>query len=218
MSFPLTHLLVAEELLTRRPREDEAQYLLGAIAPDGVHYRKNISHEKGALGPAKKIAHLCPVSEELWGYVTDNDGWVECISAFTRKNISSLAAGYATHCLTDLYNNKTLWTRFRTSSPEEAAKGYQSRYYDDLRNIDTRLYLDLAPKVERIWSLLAASTPTEMPGLVSTQEIADIKENILYQQYKGPLETPSQEYSFITYEESLEFIQKAADFIELLLK
>jgi len=217
MPFPLTHLLIADELLARRPRppEDAAQFILGSIAPDAVHYRKNLPSDMSGIGPIKKITHLCPVSEERWGYVTDNDGWLECIRAFVKAHPGSLAEGYTAHVLADLFNNMTMWRNFRAWHPKEAAKGYRSGYYQDLRNIDFRLYQTLTTQINQIWSLLAKAKAHDMPDLVSEDEINAIRENILYVHYRPPLHRPSQKYSFVTYEKYLKFIQNAADFVEI---
>jgi len=206
MPYPLTHLLVADELLKRKPRSEAeaAQFLLGSLAPDAVHYREC------ALGPTKKITHLCPASDEPWGKVTENDKWVQIVKSFDK--IDPLAEGYAVHCLTDLCNNKTLWLNFRTGYPQEAAKGYKSGYYDDLRNIDARLFLEHLP--EHIFRILAKAKATDMPGLVTAEEITAIQENILYKQYNPPPATPSQDYTYVTFNETQDFIQHAADFIE----
>jgi len=208
MAFPLTHLLVSDELLTRKPRceTEAAQFLLGSLAPDAVHYRENI-----ILGPTKKISHLCPVSDEPWGKVTANDEWAEIVIAFARSNPDSLAQGYATHCLTDIFTNKTLWMKFRTQHPQEWEKGYKSGYYQDLRNIDARLFLEIKPD---IFSLLAKAKATDIPGLVSADEIQAIQHNILYVQYKVPPAAPCREYFYVTYDETMDLIQKAADFVE----
>jgi len=263
MSFPLTHLLIADELLTRINHTNEApknqssknqapqhifqsqiidapSFLLGAIAPDAIHYRKTLPTDQGGIGPAKKITHLCPISNEPWGQVTDNDGWVNCVKSFvqskatsqatsktanddasdsaiqTTNNTPALIQGYATHVLTDLYNNKTLWHRFRSKHPQEAAKGYASGYYQDLTNIDIHLYQQL-PQVSQIWSQLAKAIPQEMPGLVSEEEIIALQKNILYDNYKPPLPTSSQNYAYVTFEESIAWIQEAADFVQEVL-
>ena len=219
MPFPLTHLLVADKLLNRRPRleADAAQFILGSIAPDAVHYRKDISNDMGGIGPIKKITHLCPINDEPWGYVADNAGWVECIKNFVKSHIGPLAEGYAAHVLTDLYNNKTMWYNFRTRHSQEAAKGYKSGIYGDFRNLDARLFLDSGLQVKNIFHLLANAEACDMQGLVTAEEIEAIKNNILFEQYKTHLPNPSREYTFVTYEETLDFIQKAADFVEEIL-
>ena len=234
MAFPITHLLVADALLSRYPRTDTdaAQFLLGALAPDAIHYRKDFAGaEMKNIGAAKKITHLCPVSDERWGEVTDNEGWIECIKEFAHTHTGSQtgrgainsqenssaayaqAEGYVVHALTDCYNNMTLWDRFRTQHPAEAAKGYASGYYRDLQEIDLRLYLAYVAgsKIER---LLAMAEPCDMPGLVSAGEIRAIRDNILCENYKGRVPLDGYEYSFVTYDEALDYIAKTADFID----
>jgi len=215
MAFPLTHLLVADILLTRHSydKTEASAFILGSLAPDAVHYRTTIPSDMGGIGATKKITHLCPISEERWGSVTDNTGWVAQVKAFLQSHPGPLYAGYATHALTDIYNNMTLWERFRTNHPKEAKKGYQSLYYQDLRNIDQRLFQELTPQVDRIWRLLAAAVPRDLPGLITADELRAIQENILYENYKNLEPNLSRDYSFVTYEESLAWMQDAADFV-----
>ncbi|MCL2200150.1 MAG: hypothetical protein FWB80_14655, partial [Defluviitaleaceae bacterium] len=143
MPFPLTHMCVAWRILEKNPlpQKEAAQFMLGAISPDAIHYRAEYQGaEMKNIGPAKKTTHLCPVSEEKWGQVTDNVGWEKIIRDFSRAHRGDpFAQGYASHTLTDLHNNSTLWKTFITNHPTEAAKGYASDYYKDLKAIDTRL-------------------------------------------------------------------------------
>ena len=209
MAFPITHLLVADALLGNRPDQDAPQFLLGALAPDAVHYRRGLA---GAamknIGPAKKVTHLCPVSDEPWGAVTDNGGWVQNVKAWLQNNHGPLAEGYAIHVLTDIRNNMTLWERFRTMHPEEAAKGYGSDYYRDLQDIDLRLYLSYV-KGKKIEKLLAMAKPCDIPGLVSAGELCAIRDNILYENYKDRTPDAAHEYRFVTYGEALVFVADA---------
>jgi len=211
MAFPITHLLVADALLDRRARSDEdaAQFMLGALAPDAVHYREGfVGAAMKNIGPAKKVTHLCPVSDERWGAVTDNGGWVQHVKAWMRGNFGPLADGYAVHVLTDIHNNMTLWERFRTTYPEEAVKGYTSDYYRDLQEIDLRLYLSHVQggKIER---LLATAVPCDIPGLVTAGELGAIRDNILYENYKGRTLDDSHELRFVSYDGTLEFVEEA---------
>jgi len=215
MAFPITHLLVAEGLLARNPRPDDeaAQFLLGALAPDAVHHREEFaSAAMKNIGPIKKVVHLCPISDERWGAVTDNGGWVRCVKTWLQNNPGSLADGYAVHVLTDIYNNMTLWERFRTRHPAEAAKGYTSQYYRDMSEIDLRLYLSYVQggKIER---LLKLAKPCDMPGLVSAKEIGTIRDNILYENFKGRTPQDGYKYGFVTYDETLDFIAEAVESI-----
>jgi hypothetical protein len=214
MAFPLTHLLVAHAILESRPlpRQDGAQFLLGSISPDAVHYREEFTGDgKAKIGPTKKITHLCPVSAERWGQVTDNNGWVSCVKNFLREHPNdSFAAGYAVHALTDIYNNLTIWDKFRTNHPDEAAKGYTSGYYIDLRHIDTQLYFEYEGVAE-IFALLAKAKPVGLDGLVFAEEVNAIQQNLLHEQY-ADVQPSAHKCEFVTLDDTLAFIKSAADF------
>jgi len=213
MAFPITHLLVADALLTRRPRADAAQFMLGALAPDAVHYREGfVGAAMSNIGQAKKVTHLCPVNDEPWGSITLNEDWIQCVKGWMQNNAGLLSEGYAVHILTDIYNNLTLWERFRVMHPAQAAKGYASDYYRDLQEIDLKLYLSHVQGT-RIEQLLENAKPCDMPGLVSAGELGAIRDNILYENYKGRNLTAGYEYGFVTYNETLDFISDATDAI-----
>lgn len=221
MAFPLTHLCVAYRILESNflPEADAAQFLLGSIAPDAVHYRTEfLGAEMKGIGAAKKITHLCPVSNEPWGKVTDNDGWINCVKDFLAANPPDpLYAGYAAHVLTDIQNNQTLWHNFRTSNPQEAAKGYASTYYDDLRHIDMHLYMKL-PERPQIMKLLSKAIPIEIPGLIAREELHAIQNNILHEHFKNAtLPSDAFKYNFVNYNDMLTFIKNAAKKIDILL-
>jgi len=219
MAFPLTHLIVAREVLKLLPHYNPEDFLLGSIAPDAVHYREefvNASHLN--IGPTKKITHLCPVSDEKWGQVTDNDSWVICVQDFLRKHPNdSFMAGYAVHALTDLYNNKTLWHNFRTKFPEVAAQGYGSGYYVDLRRIDNALYFETLQG--DIFTLLANATPKDLPNIILAKEVAEIQNNLLHVAYANIVpENNISECTYLTYEEVQTFIKDAALFCKNALR
>lgn len=215
MAFPLTHLCAAWRVLEMHPmpKRDAAQFLLGSIAPDAIHYRKEfMGSEMSSIGAAKKITHLCPVSDEKWGQVTDNENWVNCVNAFLLKSSANpFAAGYAVHVLTDIHNNRTIWDDFRTNHPAEAAKDYASDYYKDLRNIDAHLYQDF-PATAQIMVLLSSAVPKGLPGLVTADETHAIQQKISHEHFKNAVREENYSYLFVTYEDTLNFIQSSADF------
>ncbi|MCL2204061.1 MAG: hypothetical protein FWB88_09000 [Defluviitaleaceae bacterium] len=180
MSFPITHLrvaaLVAREL--KLPDGQVALFLLGALAPDGVHYRAGlVGVSQSDIGATKKASHLCPVSDEPWGYVTDNDGWIAEILRFARQYPGdALAMGYAVHALTDVYNNLTLWKHFTTHHPQEAAKGYASDYYKEMAALDLQLYQE--ESTAPIMALLATAQGRDFPGRVTAAEIHAIRDSL----------------------------------------
>jgi len=214
MAFPLTHLCVAYRILEKLPSPTPELFMLGAIAPDAVHFREEFQGAtQSNIGPAKKITHLCPVSEEKWGYVTDNEGWIQCVKDFLHTNTNSvIAAGYAVHVLTDIFNNMGVWHKFVTNHPEEAAKGYASNYYQDLRNIDLKIYNDVF-KDSNVEKLLQNAIPQSIPGLISSEELHAIQHNLLYTAYASvPEKIDTITYFFINYEQTIDFINDAADF------
>jgi len=214
MPFPLTHLCVAYRILEKRPSPAPEQFILGCIAPDAVHFRAEFQGAtKALIGPAKKVTHLCPVSGEKWGKVTDVNGWIQCVKAFLRANPNDpFAAGYAVHVLTDIFNHIGPWHEFNTEYPDEAAKGYASDYYRDLRNIDLRIYRELFNGSE-IEGLLQNSTPLDMPGLVTAAEQRAGRDSLLYTSYvDAPENVDTSTCFYITYEQTLAFINDAADF------
>lgn len=215
MAFPLTHLCVAWRILEKKPlpERDAAQFLLGSIAPDAVHYRGEFQGAlKNNIGATKKLSHLCPVSDERWGQVTDNDGWVECVKNFLRAHPNDFfAAGYAVHALTDIFNNLTIWNNFRTKHPEEAAKGYASDYYEELNHIDARLFFEF-PATARIFALLEKAEARAMETLVTAEEVYAIQQNLLHEHFKNAATPPPREYFFVSFGDTLEFIENAACF------
>lgn len=85
MPFPVTHLRVADRVAREigLNEDDTAALLLGALAPDGVHYRAGFSGaSQRDIGAAKKASHLCPPGDEPWGQVSDNDGWLTEVKKF----------------------------------------------------------------------------------------------------------------------------------------
>ena len=193
---------------------EEAQFLLGSIAPDAIHYRKAfLDAEMKHIGAAKKITHLCPTSDEPWGQVTDNDGWIKCVKDFLKTNPNHpFAAGYTAHVLTDIQNNRTLWDNFRTNHPTEAAKGYTSGYYDDLRHLDMLMYKSLSES-QKIIPLLTKAIPEEMPNLVTKEEVSAIQSNIIHEHFKNTAYIDKDyQYNFITLDDMLNFIKEATNF------
>jgi len=214
MPFPLTHLCIAYKILEKRPSPAPEQFILGSIAPDAVHFRTEFQGATQAfIGPAKKVTHLCPTSDEKWGKVTDVDGWIECVKSFLRTHPNNpLAIGYAVHVLTDIFNHIGPWHEFNTKYPDEAAKGYTSDYYRDLRNIDLRIFRELFHGSE-VQRLLFYSTPQDMPALVTATEQLAGRDSLLFSSYRDAPQTVDTSTCFyITYEQTLDFINDAADF------
>ena len=233
MAFPLTHLCVAYRILEKiDPLENltlpdlregllgyelRQKFILGSIAPDAVHYRAGlVGASMACIGATKKVVHLCPVSDEKWGQVTDNDGWVKIAQAFLQENGNdAFAMGYAVHVLTDIFVNKGIWHKFRTKHPSEAARGYKSGYYRDMRSIDLRLYNEFIRHGD-IFELLRDAKPQSIPGrpdLADASELAAIQNNLLNVAYAdAPADSDTTGCKYVTYQQTLDFIDDTAEF------
>lgn len=63
MPFPMIHLLVAKQIMeTTDFIENRADFLMGSISPDCIHYRDNYDSHM------KFLSHLC-VGNQKWGQV-----------------------------------------------------------------------------------------------------------------------------------------------------
>jgi hypothetical protein len=220
MSFPITHLRVADIVTQKLSLSDEqtALLLLGSLAPDGVHYRPGlVGASKFEIGETKKISHLCPKSDEPWGQITDNIGWMAEVDRLCPNHLPDfLVLGYTVHVLTDIYNNMTIWKDFSTLHPGEAVKGYKNDYTRDMAALDLQLYQE--PETGRIIKLLPLAEARDFPGWVSATEIDAIRNSILYEgnsTYTSYVNRPAADTSgnrFVTYAQIKGFITEATAF------
>jgi hypothetical protein len=180
MPFPYTHIKAAERFLTLQPMNEDktAAFLLGCLAPDGVHYRE------GFVGADKKLSHLCPVSGEKWGRITENDKWLGLVKDYYTDNGTDdpFILGYCFHIVTDIVNNRDLFMEYWKNNPQDAAKGYQSERQKEWEQIDSRLYQESAER-KQTEALLTKGTARDMPGLVSAEEINALRHNIIHVSY-----------------------------------
>jgi hypothetical protein len=227
MPFPITHLRVADKVARlldySGDNEKTALMLLGCLAPDGVHYRRGlVGASQKDIGATKKNSHLCPKSDEPWGKVTDNDGWItEANNAVKKYLHDPFVIGYAVHVFTDIYTNLTIWKNFCKNHPHEAAKAYKSGYYNEMGKLDLFLYQE--PESEgiiRLLSLVKAddSSLKFIPDRVTKEEVNAIRNSILYEGngiYTTYINRPPADTSanyLVTLTQIKDFIEEAAAF------
>ncbi|MCL2604623.1 MAG: hypothetical protein FWD90_09105 [Defluviitaleaceae bacterium] len=226
MPFPVVHLRVAEKIARALCLSDgeTASFLLGSLAPDGVHYRAGLEGApQHVIGAEKKHTHLCHESSEPWGKITDNDGWLVEINrvwSSIPKGANHLTdpfvAGYVVHVLTDVYNNLTLWKNFCAGYPEEAENVYTSDYYREMGALDLQLYQE--PETERVIRLLPQAETRGFDGRIAAEEAEAIRASILYEsggiytRYKNQPPADTSRNRFITFAQIKGFIENAAAF------
>ncbi|MDR0272475.1 MAG: hypothetical protein LBI27_04075, partial [Clostridiales bacterium] len=87
-----------------------------------------------------------------------------------------------------------------------------SEYYSDLKHIDALLYTKF-PAVPEIMKLLSQSVAENLPGLVTEQECNAIKNNLLNEHFKNADLNENHVFKFVTYEDTLNFINDASSFV-----
>jgi len=209
----MTHLIIAKNISENlaKPIENLPQFYLGSIAPDAVHNRANYTSDY------KKDSHLC-VGPEKWGMVTNNDEWENSIISFLNKHKNSenrdFVLGYCSHILADLCNNITKWIPFKAKYPGEWDKGYGSLYHQEANKVDIELALTYE-RADVFWSNLAKSCGVDLPEIVYASEIEQQKDNILNLWYKDKCRQDISLNKVVTYENEMEFIKNASEFVML---
>lgn len=203
MAFPIAHLWIAYNILNSTDKIKKPEdFMLGAIAPDSVHYRDNYDSSM------KKISHLC-VGNEKWGEVTNNREWTDHVLEFLNENmnkdITDFVYGYCCHILADIQNNIKIWIPFRSSNTYTFDKWGTSGYHEEARKVDfelSRLYEEKAA----VWKLLEKSKGYDIPEIVKAKDINAIRDSILYNQYKDVEHVDLSNHQFITIQSMMDFI------------
>ena len=185
MPFPMTHLLIAKNILEVNTKiKDEASFLLGSISPDSVHFRNNYT------GEYKKISHLC-IGNENWGECTNNDEWWENVLIFLNDNKDAdnfdFYLGYCVHIFSDILWNISFWSPYRFDCIKKHGKLKEDddkKWRQECNDIDYFLYNEL--KNDRnLWLNIETSCGIDIPQIAFAEEIHKIKINILNNQYKN---------------------------------
>lgn len=181
MPFPMVHLCIADEMLRRGfEADDPAQFFLGAVAPDSVHFREGYD-------PAmKEISHLWVGSGPRWGVTLDSGRWYQNTKTFWQTHRGDaqrdFIAGYCTHVFTDWLNDARIWKPFRLKN-EGCMDAYGAdRYHEEALMTDYALYLK-SPRRGGIFEGLAKAHGCDLAGLVFSEDIARMQNSLLHEQF-----------------------------------
>ena len=214
MPYPMTHLCIAYNILSNtRQIKEPCDFLLGAIAPDSVHFRNDF---KSSM---KKISHLC-VGNEVWGEISNNREWLENVLDFLKENINSekvdFIFGYCCHIIADIQNNKKIWAPFRVANSDESQKGNFNIFGQEGYTVDQILYL-LNPNQTKIWETLENAVGFDIVNVVVGNEIDKIKNHILNIQFNDIEPTDLSSYKYVTLASMEEFISTESQYIKEIL-
>lgn len=217
MSYAMTHWIIANEIAKRKQIYNKGLFLLGAIAPDGVHERKN--YEKWM----KQLSHFMPDGLE-WGLATT----VEQVTAWyyhlgkiysekmllTDDNDAiSFLQGITIHVLTDILNTRTLYV------PALEKFGIQvlelgSEYRNQCVNVDLQLYSLYEESNEMIFLMEEALTylsesdilqQLELTIFPNVDEIGSFMHGVRHMYENNKPQKMNEEYNSITL--SKDFIE-----------
>lgn len=189
MAYAITHLCAAWKLLEEGAAvENRADFLLGAVAPDAVHYR-----DGEYSSDMKLFAHVgcdsMDVIPEKWGYITEIAAWRDRLLRFRAETQDyphrDFLLGYLVHCFTDLCNTTEIWQPFLRSLGGTFDRETYKLYGNECRAVDEVLLI-AHPARAALESIFAASVPHGVCRhgirgdiLVSEAEVAALRENTL---------------------------------------
>ncbi|MCG8484460.1 MAG: zinc dependent phospholipase C family protein [Clostridia bacterium] len=213
MPFTMTHLYIAYNIIKKVPHlKKPNDFMLGAIAPDSVHFRINYESDM------KFNSHLC-VGNEKWGRVTNNDEWRENVLFFLQENKHSqnvdFIYGYCSHILADIQNNMKVWMPFRKKIKDKMEKGIGSMYHQESYAIDYKLYLHPLRKV--IWKMLENSNAFDISNIVKEVEINQMKQSILQEQFENRESVDISTNQYVTLSNIQKFIKEESEYIRNIL-
>ena len=189
MSFQMIHMEIAYRVMEKLSlTEGREAFMLGSVAPDAVHMRADYTVE------SKIHSHLFEGCGP-WGETRDNDRWLRNMDRFwetfgeavTDPRRRMLVAGILTHCITDYWNDISIWTATRREYVPPMDPGqFREAFYTEAKAIDKWLYHTSAHTGE-IRSLLAAAEEESLADYFTAEDTAKIKKHLLNVQYNAPV-------------------------------
>lgn len=199
MALPMVHLETAYLAAQSLKPSDMSAYLLGSIAPDGVHMRSPYSGEMKIASHyglhGKTDLSDDEVARKLLGIAAGSDYFL----------------GYAVHLYTDL-----LWYRYVYLSGD--GRRYQKpdgsrdseRYYAETDKLDLWLY-DSLPNRAEMWKLLKHARGEELDVLPAVEAEAWRDRTLpWYEQHRERIDALSEPKS-LTKDEITEFCKMASE-------
>lgn len=212
MSFQMIHMEIAYRVMEKLSlTEGREAFMLGSVAPDAVHMRADYTVE------SKIHSHLFEGCGP-WGDVRDNERWLRNIDQFwnaygkdeTEVSLKMLAAGIFVHCMTDYWNDVTIWngTRWEYVPPMDPAR-FKNEFYVEANAIDKWLYRN-SRHTEEIRALLAAAKAQGLADYFTAEDTRKIKHHLLNVQYDVP-PVDIAEFMYYTREKLEKFLDDVTE-------
>lgn len=214
MPYPMIHLEVAYRLSDRYDwLEKKADFLLGSVAPDAVHFNENYHVH------SKEISHVWDCGP-VWGVTLDSKKWKNNILAFWKQHREDaerdFIAGYCVHLLTDWLNDLRMWAPFRMKiiqggNYDEVYS--QSAYREEANGFDKWMYRHNV-HTEEIWRLLAKGRVQGLHERMLAEDLGRQKESLLTEQYLDAAAYDISKYQYYTKELIDSFMTECVAVIE----
>ena len=215
MAYQMIHLEIAYRLLEKYDWiTNQADFLMGAIAPDAVHF-----HEKYEVR-LKEHSHLWNCGPK-WGITIDSDKWKKNVLEFWEEHKNDdnrdFIAGYCIHILTDWMNDIKIWSPFRNANMKgDNVEEIYHIYAREAIGSDQWLYQN-SGNSSKIMELLSESQTYSIAGCVDREDIERQKKHILTEQYKNKESFDISEYRYCTKEVILAVIDECVEILAEML-
>ena len=210
MAGQSTHMEIAYNLAERMGiDEGRAEFILGSIAPDSVPFTEPLRAEK-------IHSHLFENCGP-WGDTQDYDQWLVNISDFYAKYVPDekdirkkmFLLGICVHCWTDYWNDLLIWrVTQRMMIPPMNYDEFKAAYYPEAQRLGLWLF-QTSPRSKEISALLASSEEYDFEDYVKAEDLKDLKDYLLNEQYNVPETVDVSAHKYFTSEMLLEFIDEA---------
>ncbi|MBN2794661.1 MAG: zinc dependent phospholipase C family protein [Clostridia bacterium] len=212
MPFAMIHLNIALNIMEKTDLiQNKGEFLLGALSPDAVHYRANYE------SLMKFNSHLC-VGNETWGNITNNEEWETNVLLYLKENENSkyldFIRGYCCHILSDIQNNRKVWTPFKEKIRNLSIPGIWKKYHEESNVVDYHLYL---ASNKYLFDLLEMSEGSSLMNLVTKEEIQQLKDDLLNIRFKDRIKEDLSKHEYVHLNEMEKFISEEALYIYKLL-
>ncbi len=214
MSYPMVHLSVAWLLLQAASGiPSPADFLLGAAAPDAIHYRPGDYTSDWKLYShygCEDLAHI----DEKWGYVTKMEPWIARVRAQTEAvdpaaPDAGFRLGYYAHMLTDGWNNMKVWTPFRMSLGGTFDRETYKLYGDECRRVDYVLYVR-HPHAAEIMRMLEEARAFGIGDHIRAEEVEALRASLLHERFEPQPVPDVSGHRYFRLEDAQRFIEDAA--------
>ncbi|WP_079912369.1 hypothetical protein [Paenibacillus sp. 32352] len=208
MPLPMIHFQVAVHFFRNEDIPDS--FILGSIAPDAIHMRKNASRED------KKRTHFDAESDTSKRELVQRE-YSHYISMNADEEWKWFVRGYFAHVLTDYFWVQQVYSSFKEKALADGLEPESMRraYYRDTDQIDFNYYRN-KPWTGEVWSQLIQSKAFALEPYVTFDEVNYWRYRTVHWfdlLAKEPGETPR----YITEPMTEEFSQAVAERVKQVL-